>query len=235
MRYDLNITLNALYSLKSVKDALLSKNEYGWRNAVIFSVHSLYMFCIANLEGTNYENVLTNDQLEDNSVYVKKGNEEKWKRSRIVWRKDSGGYNIHWDSIDGEPSFKTTPSRDFKKTEKTELISFWTALARVQDKEMHMARYIFSKALVLNEEEWKSIEKLYYYSHNFLYYTPISESFTPDYFTKDISNILRPIEFLATQSDIMLFDESAKKIVVPDLISEIKLILDVDDKTYTKG
>lgn len=121
-----------------------------WKTISINIFHALYMLCIANLEKTNYENVLTFNDDEISNRYVKFGDDSGWKRSRKIHRKESEGYTIKWDYIDGEPSFSAfNPDNNPNK----KLINFWNAFARVLDSEVEMKGYTFSKPLEITEDQ----------------------------------------------------------------------------------
>lgn len=70
-------------------------------------------------------------------------------------------------------------------------------MARVQDNNGQMNRYIFSKSLVLTEEQWKSIEFLYHYALEFLTFIPMSLSMNVEDVIQHCKNILPAIKFLS--------------------------------------
>ncbi len=147
---------NAVDSLETTVSYFERNDNLKWKWIVFSLHHALYMFCAINLEGGNFHQVLANGYNDDEDNYFQKGN-ERWKKSKRIPRNNSPGYTIQWEFIDGEPQFKAS-GKQRKRKEK--LIGFWTALARVQDKEMWMARYIHSKAISLSEEQWLNVEWL---------------------------------------------------------------------------
>lgn len=196
---------NAIESLENVLFELNRKDNMKWKWAAGSLIHSLYSFCIANLTGTNYENVLRNPDVknEDEGTFIKRG-EEPFKKSIIKKRTKGKGYTIEWiDAKDNELNFEKkylSPLERLNNSENKTLISFWSALARVQDGYGHMNMYLDSKPLVLTEEQWVSIEFLYNISHDFLKFVPKSWGVDIASIIKGCNQILPVIKFLSLES-----------------------------------
>lgn len=217
---------NAVDSLETCLIFLLSETELKWKWIGASLLHSLYMFCIELLEHGNYENVLTNNENEDNERFVKIGNDTRWKKSTKVYRENSNGYIIKWDYIDGEPSFSRMSESG--KMEKR-LISFWTALARVQDEEVEGLNYSLTEPLRLSETQWNSLEWLYKIVNKIIMYVPKTWSIDGDLFKEYIKNTIPVIEFVASQSiriRHISFGEESTQSKVKNIINEIKDKLD---------
>lgn len=186
---------NAVDSLETTVSYFERNDNLKWKWIVFSLHHALYMFCTINLEGSNYQEVLSNGYNEDENSFFRRA-DEKWKKSRIIKRNNSPGYTIQWEFIDGEPQSKTS-GRQRKRKEK--LIGFWTALARVQDEELWMARYIHSKAVSLSDEQWQSIEWLTENVKNQLtHFIPMGLSISLISLKKacfDVTNIIEQLAF----------------------------------------
>ncbi|MEO8209612.1 MAG: hypothetical protein ABI840_03540 [bacterium] len=212
-----NQTKNVVLDLQdnivdSLEVALLQfkrSDNLKWKTISINIFHSLYMLCIANLEKSNYENILTGDDKEFDDRYVKFGNDLKWKRARKIYRKESEGYTIEWSYIDGEPTFNKFKQEN-NRTKK--LINFWTAFARVLDPEVEMKGYTFSKALTVNEDEWISVEKMFAITQKLYYFEPTSSwSIEINVFKKHLKNLLNVIRFLGLKARQFFWDDEANQ------------------------
>lgn len=199
---------NAIDSLETALYFLNREDNLKWKWIVLSLYHALYMFCVANLEGSNYKNVLETGIEADEETYFKRG-DEKWKKSNKQKISDKGAYKIVWHEIEGEPQVRTLNT---KKNKREKLIGFWTALARVQDGELWMGRYIFSKPLKLNNNQLKSIELLVEYRNRFSHFIPIGLMTDIKHFINIIPDILDILNFLALESKnlAILYDEGAE-------------------------
>lgn len=204
---------NAIESLENVVLSLSRKDNMKWKWVIGSLIHSLYSFCIANLTGSNYENVLTsvNNLNEDENKFSKRG-DGPWKKSFIKKRGQMGGYTIHWKIVNESELPTEKPYRGIEQKIKShndkKIISFWSALARVQDSEGQMIMYMDSVPLLLNDDEWKSIEFLYYYAHEFLKFVPTSLFMDVDEIKKHCLKIIPPIKFLVKSFNILYADKS---------------------------
>jgi len=224
--FELDEITNAIDYLQSALFFFEREDNLKWKWISISLYQSLYSFCIANLKGSNYQDVLTNlkEGEEDLNRFHKRGI-EPWKKSKKVDRKDSNGYNIIWEIVDEKdiPHFDSKNlHRGIKDENKFKLLSFWSALARVQDKEGEMARYIFSKPVRLTDEEWKSIEFINYEVDSFLQFIPSSISYSIEEFKKASFNFLRPIEFLSLHSNNILYYNESVKERIKNLIEKLR-------------
>ena len=145
---------NTVDSIETALAFFDRQDEYRWKWITFALHHALYSLCIATLVHGNYEVVLKSHG-NDDKHYFKRGLEDKWKKSKIVRRDDSPYYTIEWSEIENDPpQFESKPN---KKPKKDRLISFWSALARVQDQEYWMGRLYGIKALKLSESQVKNI------------------------------------------------------------------------------
>ena len=195
---------NPVNSLESILYFLLREDNIKWKWVLFALHHSLYMFCIANLEGSDYTQVLIKDRDEDNKIRVKKGG-ESWKKSKKVYRELGKGFTLAWETCD-EPENDTTSSSNNNNRE-DKIIGIWTALARVQDGYYWMSRNKFSKPLVLTEEEWDSINKLVYYRNELQHFKPIHWELEIGIFEKICLDVLKVIEFLALETKQIAYPE----------------------------
>jgi hypothetical protein len=188
---------NAIDSLETAVSFLDRNDNLKWKWIAISLHHSLYSFCVASLKNSNFTNVLS--AINDGNLYIKKGNDERWKKSRKIMRKNCRGYTIEWEYTNEEPISKSTGK--LNKEGENKLIGFWTALARVQDQTLWMGQLMCTKALVLTESEWQSIQWATEQVRN------ATVHFIPKYLAISIPSvknasldILRVIEFLALES-----------------------------------
>ena len=197
---------NAVDSLESILSFLERTNNIKWKWILFSLYHSLYMFCVINLTGSNYKQVLRNYNNEDNRIQVRKGN-DSWKISKRVKRESGKGYTIEWVTLNTQPE-TLNPQQvneqnpNIIENNKDEfLISIYTALARVQDGYIWMSRDPISKPLVLTNEECDSIDQLVYFRDKFQHFIPVMWSYEIDIFKKICLDVLRVIEFLALETN----------------------------------
>ncbi len=194
---------NAVDSLETTQTYFQRTDNLKWKWIVFSLHHCLYMFCTINLERGNYQEVLaSNGYDEDENSYFQRGN-EKWKKSKRLKRNNSPGYTINWETIEGEPQVN---SKGKSRKRKEKLIGFWTALARVQDKELWMARFIHSNAITLSEKQWGSIEWLTEHVRNQLtHFVPMGLSIPVNSFKEACLDIVFVIEQLAFNTNQVIY------------------------------
>ncbi|MCC7158455.1 MAG: hypothetical protein IT281_02835 [Ignavibacteria bacterium] len=215
---------NAVDSLETTISYFQRDDNLKWKWIVFSLHHALYMFCTINLEGGNFQQVLTNGSgyNDDENSYFKKGNDE-WKKSRRIRRENSHGYKIVWEAVNGEPRFD---NKAMQRKRKDKLIGFWTALARVQDKEFWMARYIHSKAIILNEAQWESVEWLTENVRNQLtHFVPMGLSIPIISLDKACFDVICIIEQLAFDTRQVLYVDSGIKTRIKNSIKILKDLL----------
>lgn len=202
----LNEVENAIDSLETAVSFLDRNDNLKWKWIAIGLHHSLYSFCVACLVNGNYENVLSSGKNDDANHFCQMGNDVKWKKSKRINRPKSGGYTIEWSYTDEEPTFNSAQTP--KSQRKENLIGFWTALARVQDQVLWMGRMVHTRALVLSEEEWQSIEWLTSQVRNgCVHFVPKGLAVSIVSVKRASLDILRAIDFLALQSYAVLYTE----------------------------
>lgn len=226
----IDVTENAIDSIETVIDFLEREDNLKWKWIVFALHHSLYCFCISALEKGNYEIVLHRGYQEDNKIFIRKGNDTKPKRSKIIpfflGKYKTPAYRIEWDEAEKIPEKKLKP----KSTSK--LIGFWTALARVQDEYFWMGRLHGQKALTISDEELEKICWLIEKVRNDLTH------FVPKGYSIDILSIidacqvvLQKIEFLALDSysiNYLNYEQATKR--VKDALKIINAKLDAERK-----
>jgi hypothetical protein len=113
-------------------------------------------------------------------------------------------YTIEWSEIENDPP--QVESKSNKKSKKDQLISFWSALARVQDQEYWMGRLYGIKALKLSESQVKNIIWLVVDVRNdLMHFIPKSYGISTDDLKAAFVDIIEVIEFLAFKSNPYLF------------------------------
>ncbi len=211
---------NAIDSLESVVLFLQREDNLKWKWIVLSLYHCLYMFCVANLQGTNYNRVISKGKDDEETTYIKKDN-EKWKRSKKIKISERGAYKLEWKEIESEPIVSDGKVKYGAKREK--LIGFWTALARVQDGECWMYQYIFSNPLELTEHQLISIEYLVEYRNEYSHFIPISSMSGVKKFAEIGIDVLDVIKFLALETgNILYHDHEEAKMRINKSIDIIK-------------
>lgn len=220
----IDLQTNIIDSLEVALTQFQRKDNLKWKTISINIFHALYLLCIANLERGNYENVLTtNNSRNDEEKYAKLGIDEYWKRARKIHREKSDGYTIKWEAIEGEPSLKNIVNEPIQIRY---LINFWTAFARVQDSEVEMKGYIMSRPLEVSEDEWTSVERLFYMTEKFYNFIPTSCSIEIRIIRADLKNLLRLIKFLGLEAQQFFWYEDADNENFERLIEKINRGLD---------
>ncbi len=214
---------NAVDSLETTISYFERNDNLKWKWIVFSLHHALYMFCTVNLEGGNFHQVITNGYNDDENNYFQKGN-ERWKKSKRIKRNNSPGYTIQWELIEGEPQFKTSVKQSKRKDK---LISIWTALARVQDKEFWMGRYVHSKAIFLTDEQWLSLEWLTENVRNQLtHFIPMGLSIPVDSLKNACVDVINVIEQLAFNTGQVIYMDLGIKDRIKNSIEILKKYLE---------
>lgn len=206
---------NPIDSLESILFFFKKKDNLKWKWIIFALHHSLYHFGIASLEKGNYENVLTDKYDPDKDIYIKQGN-EKWKKSKIIKSINKPLYKIEWVKIDGEPIVNG------KKPEiKKRLLGFLSVIARIQDSEFYMDKFM-SNAIILSDDEEKSIVKLVHLRNNFMHFTPKNWGIEIEYCKQVLFNIINIIERLVLKSHTIFIKDEKDIDRIENIISEIK-------------
>ncbi len=136
---EVTATTNAADSLVAAERFLLLDDILRWKWFAIAMHHSLYSFCVAALHNSNQDDVTTRGHDADTGYQVRIGNDPVW---RACSKKEIGrgpAYRLKWTPIGTEPNVPTSSGKVRQKT-RTKLITFWSALARVQDDHFWMRR-----------------------------------------------------------------------------------------------
>ena len=194
---------NTIDSIKTAVVFLDRRDEYKWKWISFALHHALYSLCVASLVHGNYEVVLKSHG-DDSKHHFKRGMHDKWKKSKIIRRDDSPYYTIEWEEIeDNPPQTKCKPT---KKIKRNQLISFWSALARVQDQEYWMGRLGGIKALELTDSQVNNIIWLVVEVRNdLMHFIPKSYGISIKDLKAAFIDIIKIIEFLAFESNPFLF------------------------------
>ncbi len=194
---------NTVDSIETAVGFLDRRDEYRWKWISFALHHALYSLCVASLVHGNYEVVLKS-QGNDDKHYFRRGLHDKWKKSKILRRDDSPYYTIQWDEIENNPP--QIESKSNKKPKIDHLISFWSALARVQDQEYWMGRLYGIKTLKLTEKQVKNIIWLVVEVRNdLMHFIPKSYGIVIKDLKAAFIDIIEVIEFLAFESNPFLF------------------------------
>jgi hypothetical protein len=208
----INEVENAIDSLETTVHFLDRPDTMKWKWVAISLHHSLYTFSIlALISFSSYEYVVSHSYDEDEHHYYKQNEDDKWNKSRRVFKKNSPAYTIVWEEFEGEPE-----STKNKKQKKPQLIGFWTALARVQDPDYWMGRSVVSKPLKLSQSELESIEWMTLELRNQLtHFIPITKSFSVERIKNSCLDVLRAVESLAFECNTIVYthnEESTHRI-----------------------
>lgn len=207
---------NPIDSLESILLFLKREDNLKWKWIIFALHHSLYQFCIANLEGGNYDRVLTSVNEPDKNLYFKRGN-EKWKKSKIIKSNNPPLYRIGWETIDGEPE-----KRKIKVSIRKRLLGFWSVIARIQDPKLFMGRSTNSNAIILSDEEEKSIVNLVNLRNKLMHFIPTMWSIEIEYCKQILFNILNVIERIVFDTHQIIFVEEEDQERIKKAIQDIK-------------
>ncbi len=221
----INALENAIDSLETGLTFFKREDSLRWKWIAISLHHALYSFCVTCLVGGNYDYVIALSRDEDDNRFCLFGRDTKWKRSKRQFRPDSPGYTIIWTETDEDPT-KASNKQPPKQTSQ-QLISFWTALASVQDSYFWMGRYDHTEALLLTEEEWRAIEWLTLEARNrIVHFIPVSRSYPVDRFKEVSIHVTRAIEFLALESKAITYIHRREdKQRISESITQIRSLL----------
>lgn len=216
---------NTVDSIETAVAFLGRPDKYRWKWISFALHHTLYSLCIASLVHGNYKVVLKS-QGNDDKHYFRRGLHDKWKKSKIIRRDDSPYYTIKWGEIENDPP--QIESKSNKKPKKDHLISFWSALARVQDQEYWMGRLYGIKALKLTESQVRNIIWLVVEVRNdLMHFIPKLYGISIQDLKAAVIDIIELIEFLAFESNPFLFSFKPEiEIPLKDVINSFKQKID---------
>lgn len=218
---------NAIDSLETALQFLDRNDNLKWKWFAFAIHHSIYSFCVAALENGNYENVLMRDWEDDNNLYVQKGQDVRIKKSKISYFQiknyKTSAYRIQWTDVSSVPPKKKSKKQ---RISKEKLISFWTALARVQDSYFWMGRLHGQKSLIISDEELTKIVWLSDAVRNDLVH------FIPKSYAIGIIDIIEATRVVLHKIDFLVFESFS--ILFVDWEQSQGKIRDALDKIITK-
>ena len=190
---------NAIDSLKIATQEILTSEQFRWKWITIALHHSLYSFCVACQSQGNPDNVISIGE-DDKYEYVMMGNETKYSHPVKEFIGRTPAYRIRWELTDY--SNTNQPPASSKKVRKTnKLISFWTALARVQDPYFWMGKLTCLRPLILDDEQIKLIVYFTRLRNELVHFKPKSFGLSVSEIKTAALVILDSIEFLALKSN----------------------------------
>jgi len=208
--FTVNELENAVDSLETGCAFLTRTDALEWKWIAFAIHHSLYSFCVTCLCGCNPSRVLSYRKRKDDDGNLCQIGNSPWMRSRRVTIGDGPAYRIKW-----EPAAEIIPDEDpkpidpialLRQQEELPLIGFWTALARVQDSVLWMARLSISNALVLSDEEMLQLVWLNKQVRNdLMHFKPKSYTIFIDGVRTATLTALKAIEFLAVHSHTFIW------------------------------
>lgn len=219
----INTFSNPFDSLLFIKEQLSTQNTtMTWKWIIIAAYHSLYMFCIDALHFGNPDDV-TSSSKEDVFRYVKMGNDLPMKMEIVKYEGLEHAFQIKWKYV-SEEEFSTVLKNTSSnaKDEERNLISFWTALARIQDNVVFMKRFVFTKGITISLKEMQLLEYLYYYRNEIMNFVPSTSLITVEEIKLWIIVALGIIKRIVMESKtIDFFFEDVKEKDVSNIIDEI--------------
>jgi len=156
--------------LKTASQIIMTSEEFKWKWITIALHHSLYSFCISCQSQGNYDNVLSSGHDDINS-YAQMGNDEYFRESIREYIYKTPAYRIKW-KVTNYRDEKEIPLQKISSNKLNKLISFWTALARVQDGYYWMGRLINIKPLILNDDQIRLIAHLTMLRNEIIHFVP---------------------------------------------------------------
>lgn len=228
---------NAIDSLETAAEFFSRNDNLKWKWIAMSLHHSLYSFAISSLEHGNYTQVLSKGYEDDKDIYVAFG-DNKPRKSRVVpffiKKYKTRAYRIEWDEVESIPKKNVSSKSKKKKSEK--LITFWTALARIQDNFFWMRRYCLTKAAVVSDED---LYKLCWLSdmvrNDLMHFVPKSYAIGIIDIIEASKVILNIIEFIVFESYAILFvDYERSHRRIRDTIDKIKSKLNEEENKLIK-
>ncbi len=203
----LDVNENAIDSLETAAQFLVRDDNLKWKWFAFAIHHTLYSFCISALENGDYYNVIDRGQenlwLEMcNSTIIMKSNQVHF----YIDKYKTSAYRIKWERVYSKPA-----KRNNAKQKKEKLISFWSALARVQDNYYWMRRLSGQKELILTDSDLRNIFWIAELVRNELtHFIPTHYSISKHELLKAVKSYLESIEFLIFESFSISFMNSKK-------------------------
>jgi hypothetical protein len=152
---NIDVRLNAIDSLETATAFLQWKDHLKWKWVAIAIHHALHSFCVGALECGNPDWVISSgSRTDDVGHFWRRGDEKRWSKSERVKFGNGPAYRIAWHETDEQPY-----EHKGKTRRREDLISFWTALARIQD-DRWMGRSVVSRPVRISDEELKAIQWL---------------------------------------------------------------------------
>lgn len=216
---------NAVDSLKLASQTILASDKYKWKWITLSVHHSFYSFCIACQSQGNFDNVLSEGE-DDKDYYILKGNNKYYKKPVKDYLDNSPTYRIKWETTEYCDS-NPPPIKQKRKKSRKKLISFWTALARVQDPWFWMGKKIHLKALNLSDPDILEIVWFTYLRNEFMHFIPTTYGISIERIKSSCNIALDSIRFLAFESNaISRFSIEPELLVRTDkLIQHIQIEL----------
>lgn len=206
-----NTFSNATDSILRSAEFVVCEDEFRWKWVAIALHHALYSTAIAALEHHLSPQLWKKGgggKDQDKGHLCQVGN-APWMKSRTEEISGTPAYRIIWEPTDERPTGDHSSEPLIKKalnpTGKEQLISLWTALARVMDGHYWMGSYAISSPLKLSDDGirrivWLSIEV----RNNLAHFQPkINAIFVPDICQAGLV-ILKALRFLIFESQTIL-------------------------------
>lgn len=183
--------LNAVDSLETASSFLRRPDPYKWKWIAISLDHAFYGFCVSAVAIHDPINVLKGID-DEGHMFERPG--QGWKKSKRIYVKDCRhAYRIKWEPCD-------PPAESFAAYEpfpSTNLVGFWTALARVQDHILWMARLSNTRALDLSDDQMRNIFWLHEFVRNeFVHFIPKTQTISIKSILTTSKDVINVIVFL---------------------------------------
>lgn len=197
--FTIDEVLNALDSLETACLFLDRADKFKWKWIAIALDHALYGFCISAIAMHDPFNVWsgTND-----NMYMFEQAGHGWMKSHKVMFDEGPAYRIEWKPCIPPPEIPCDSDpieQRFQRLLDGDIIGFWSALARVQDSVLWMARMSHTQALHLTDEQMRRIIFLHNYVRNKIaHFMPKTYTFSVPKIqaaSKDIINAIGELVF----------------------------------------
>jgi hypothetical protein len=192
---------NAIDFVETCQVFLGWNNHIKWKWIGFSLSQALYAFCIINLD-QHYPGGLVQVKDEEDSWY-ERGYDKK--RAKVIKQKDRPWFRLEWvptETVPAPPEEEITADALIGKAAKNmkkNLIGIWSALARVQDQELHMSNY-GGRAISISDIEMDQIWKLYELLRNDIVH------FRPKIIRHQIAGVLECCQTVLNKIEDLAFD-----------------------------
>ncbi len=207
--FDVNALTNAIDDLESAAQFLERDDDFRWKWTALAAHHALYAFSITSLARGNTDLVISHGRDDEGTAFKQDG--ARTYRSRRIYIDDQrAAYRIGWIETSEQPNVRNDPEDNFVHMT-GRLISYWTALARIQD-DSFMTGHIDLRPIAITDEDLKAIQWLGLDVRNrLIHFVPSFWGFSIEGIQRGYLAALKTIESLVFESNAIYPLEDADR------------------------